>query len=76
MDGVLLRLAADRFWYAQGDGGFPVWLRAQAEGFDVEVFDPKVWISQVQGPRSMDVLAQAADDGMPEPFRPELPGKD
>jgi len=69
MDGVLLRLAPDRFWYAQGDGEFPVWLRAHAEGFDVEVFDPHVWISQVQGPRSMDILAQVADDGMPEPFR-------
>jgi glycine cleavage system aminomethyltransferase T len=69
MDGVLLRLAPDLFWYAQGDGEFPVWLRAHAEGFDVEVFDPGVWISQVQGPRSLDVLAQAADDGMPEHFR-------
>jgi len=69
MDGVLLRLAPDRFWYAQGDGEFHVWLRAQSQGFDVEVFDPKVWVSQVQGPRSMDVLAQAADAGMPEPFR-------
>ncbi|MBT8085091.1 MAG: aminomethyltransferase family protein [Woeseia sp.] len=69
MDGVLLRLASDRFWYAQGDGEFPVWLRAHSENFDVDVFDPIVWISQVQGPRSMDVLAQAADEGMPAQFR-------
>lgn len=69
MDGVLLRLAPDRFWYAQGDGEFPVWLRAHSQDFDVEVFDPHVWISQVQGPRSMDVLARVADDGMPERFR-------
>lgn len=69
MDGVLLRLASDRFWYAQGDGEFPPWLRAHSEGFDVEVFDADVWISQVQGPRSMDVLAQASDEGMPENFR-------
>ena len=69
MDGVLLRLAPDRFWYAQGDGEFLAWLRAHSEGFDVEVSDARVWISQVQGPRSMDVLAQASDDGMPEPFR-------
>lgn len=69
MDGVLLRLAPDRFWYAQGDGEFPVWLRAHAEGFDVDVFDAKVWISQVQGPRSMDVLAQASDEGLPDNFR-------
>lgn len=68
MDGILLRLAPDRFWYAQGDGEFRVWLRAQSEGFDVEVVDPRVWISQVQGPRSLDVLAQVSDDGMPEPF--------
>ncbi len=69
MDGILLRLDHDRFWFAQGDGEFFVWLRAQTEGFDVEVFDPDVWVSQVQGPNSMDVLAQVADDGMPEPFR-------
>jgi aminomethyltransferase len=69
MDGVLLRLAPDRFWYAQGDGEFPVWLRAHSEGFNVRILDPDVWISQVQGPRSMDVLAQVSDEGMPEPFR-------
>lgn len=68
MDGVLLRLAPDRFWYAQGDGEFPLWLHAQAEGFDVDVSDANVWISQVQGPRAMDVLARACDEGMPEPF--------
>ena len=69
MDGVLLRLGPERFWYAQGDGEFPTWLRAQAAGFDVEVFHTHVWISQIQGPRSMDVLAQVADEGMPERFR-------
>lgn len=69
MDGILLRLAPDRFWYAQGDGEFYGWLRAQAQGLDVEVFDPGIWVSQVQGPRSLDVLRQVADEGMPEPFR-------
>ncbi len=69
MDGVLIRLAHDRFWYVQSDGDFYSWLRAQAQGFDVTVFDPDIWVSQVQGPRSMDVLAAVADDGMPEPFR-------
>lgn len=69
MDGVLLRLAPDRFWYVQGDGEFYGWLRAQAEGIDVEIFDPDVFVSQVQGPRSLDVLEQVADDGLPERFR-------
>ncbi|PQM62993.1 MAG: aminomethyltransferase [Actinomycetales bacterium] len=68
MDGVLIRLEADRFWYVQSDGEFYGWLRAQATGFDVEVFHPDVWVSQVQGPRSLDVLAAVADDGLPEPF--------
>ena len=33
MDGVLIRLEADRFWYVQSDGEFYGWLRAQATGF-------------------------------------------
>jgi len=68
MDGVLVRLATDRFWYVQSDGEFYGWLRAQAQGFDVEVFNPQVWVSQVQGPRSLDVLALVADEGLPNPF--------
>jgi len=69
MDGVLMRLDSDRFWYVQSDGEFYSWLRAQARGFDVKVFYPGAWISQVQGPRSMDVLDTVADDGLPERFR-------
>jgi aminomethyltransferase len=68
MDGVLLHFAPDHYWYEQGDGEFRVWLRAQSEKFDVEVSDPDVWVSQVQGPRSMDVLAAAADEGIPDEF--------
>jgi len=68
MDGVLVRLAEDRFWYVQSDGDFYSWLRAQAQDFDVLVFDPDIWVSQVQGPRSLDVLAAASYDGLPERF--------
>ncbi|HEY7823394.1 MAG TPA: aminomethyltransferase family protein [Acidimicrobiia bacterium] len=69
MDGVLIRLEDQRFWYVQSDGEFYGWLRAQAQDFDVEVFNPHVWVSQVQGPRSLDVLDAVADEGLPEPFR-------
>jgi aminomethyltransferase len=69
MDGVLMRLASDRFWYVQGDGEFRGWLRAWGEGLNVEITNPHIWVSQVQGPRSMDVLAAVADHGMPETFR-------
>ena len=68
VDGVLLRLADDLFWYAQADGDFYSWARAHAVGLDVEISDPEVFVSQVQGPSALDVLAAAADDGMPDPF--------
>jgi aminomethyltransferase len=69
MDGVLVRLADDRFWYGQADGDLTQWLKAHARGMDVEILDPDVWISQVQGPDSLKVLEAAVDDAYPEPFR-------
>ena len=54
-DGVLLRLAYDRFWMAQADGDLYSWYRAHSEGLDVRVHDPRVWVTQIQGPRSLDV---------------------
>ena len=68
-DGILMRLAPDRFWYGQADGDLFSWLKANARGFDVEVRDPGVWISQVQGPNALDILAAAVDGDYPERFR-------
>lgn len=68
-DGVLLRMAEDRFWMAQADGDLLSWYKAHAAGLDVEVYDPGVWVSQVQGPRSLEVLAEVVDGEPPEPFR-------
>ena len=68
VDGILLRVADDCFWYAQADGDFYSWARAHAVGLNIEITDPKIFVSQVQGPNSMKVLASACDDGMPEPF--------
>ncbi len=68
-DGVLMRLAADRFWYAQADGDLFSWLKAHAAGMDVEVFDPNVWVSQVQGPNALKVLEAAIDGDYPARFR-------
>jgi aminomethyltransferase len=73
-DGVLLRLAEDRFWMAQADGDLLNWYRAHAVNddgspMDVRIFDPAVWVSQVQGPRSLEVLEAVIDGPMPEPFR-------
>ncbi|MEL6290101.1 MAG: aminomethyltransferase family protein, partial [Pseudomonadota bacterium] len=67
-DGVLLRLEADRFWYVQADGDFYAWARAHAAGLDVEISDPRVFVSQVQGPNALRILDAACDNGIPDPF--------
>ena len=67
-DGILLRLAADKFWYAQADGDFYSWARAHSAGMDVAITDPDVFVSQVQGPNALTILEAASDHGMPEPF--------
>ncbi|MEM7196189.1 MAG: aminomethyltransferase family protein [Pseudomonadota bacterium] len=68
VDGIVLRLAQDTFWYAQADGDFYSWARAHASGMDVAISDPDVFVSQLQGPDSLKILAAASDHGMPEPF--------
>ncbi|MEO0359658.1 MAG: glycine cleavage T C-terminal barrel domain-containing protein, partial [Pseudomonadota bacterium] len=67
VDGILLRLEEDRFWYAQADGDFYSWARAHAAGMDVEISDPRVYVSQIQGPNALKIL-EAAAGGMPSPF--------
>ena len=68
-DGVLLRFADNRFWMVQADGDLYTWYKANAKGLNVTVQNPNVWVSQVQGPRSMDVLKAVIDGEMPERFR-------
>ena len=61
MDGILLRLDNQRFWYVLADGEFLPWLHAHAGGLDVTIRDPDSSIIQIQGPRSFDVLAAVWD---------------
>lgn len=68
VDGIVLRLAEDKFWYAQADGDFYSWARAHAAGMDVAITDPDIFVSQVQGPNAMKILEAASDNGMPERF--------
>ena len=67
-DGILMRLAPDRFWYVQADGPVYSWFVAHAQGMNVTIRDPRSWVAQVQGPRSLEVLAAASDSGLPENF--------
>jgi glycine cleavage system aminomethyltransferase T len=68
-DGIIFKLAEDRFWYVHADADVYLWMVAQAGDFKVEVHDPRSWVLQVQGPKSLQVLAQACDGGAPQEFR-------
>ena len=61
-DGLLLRIDDDRYWFAQADGEMFSWYNAHSEGLDVEILEPNVFVSQVQGPKSMDLLDQLIDE--------------
>ena len=69
MDGVVMRLDHDRFWYVIANGEFMGWLKAHAVGLDVEVRDPDSRVLQVQGPKSLDVLDAAIGGGLSPDFR-------
>jgi len=69
IDGIAMRLDEQRYWYVQANGDFLGWLSAHAADLEVEVSDPDAWVFQVQGPRSLDVLARTCDDGAPDDFR-------
>ena len=68
-DGILFKLDEDRFWYVHADADVYLWLVAHAHDYKVEINDPRSWVLQVQGPKSMAVLANACDGGAPEEFR-------
>jgi glycine cleavage system aminomethyltransferase T len=61
MDGVMFRLAEDRFWYVQADGPMEAWLMAHSEGFDVTICDPHSRVLQIQGPASMAIMTSASN---------------
>ena len=66
-DGVMLHFF-DKLWMAQADGDLFNWYLAHAKDFDVTISDPNVWVSQIQGPKSLDLLDAAIDGSRPKPF--------
>jgi len=68
MDGVLIRLADDHFWYVQADGEFESWLLGHSKDLDVTISDPRSRVLQIQGPKSLEVLQAAVKGGVPEGF--------
>ncbi len=66
MDGILFRLAENRFWYVQPDGPLEAWLIAHSAGHDVTISDPKSRVLQIQGPASPAILRDASDGAIDE----------
>lgn len=69
MDGVLIRLADDHYWYVQAEGDIENWLLAIGVDMDVDVRDTKSRVIQVQGPKSHEILALAIGAPVPEDFK-------
>jgi len=68
-DGILFKLAENHYWYVHADADVYTWLVAHAGECRVDIRDPRSWALQVQGPRSLEVLARACDGGAPDDFR-------
>jgi glycine cleavage system aminomethyltransferase T len=66
MDGVLIRLSEDEYWYVQANGEIDNWLVAHGYGLDVEINDPKSQVLQIQGPRSFEVLKSITSGALDE----------
>ena len=68
-DGLLLRIEENKFWFAQADGGLFSWYKANAHGLNVNITDPDVWVSQVQGPKSMELLDHLIDEDIAKTWK-------
>ena len=68
MDGVLIRLADDCFWYVEANGDTAKWFLALSDGMNVTISDPQSRVLQVQGPNSLEFLKAAAPGQVPENF--------
>jgi glycine cleavage system aminomethyltransferase T len=66
MDGVLFKLAENRFWYVQPDGALEAWFIAHSERFDIDISDPKSRVIQIQGPASLSILRDATEGAIDE----------
>jgi aminomethyltransferase len=65
-DPVLLRLAADRFWFSIAPSDLRLWARAIAaeRRLEVEITEPDVSPLAVQGPKAEEVVAALLDDSI------------
>jgi glycine cleavage system aminomethyltransferase T len=69
MDGILFKLADNRYWYVQPDGALEEWLVAHKGEFDGHFSDPNSRVLQVQGPNSMKVMSDATNGAIDESMK-------
>jgi glycine cleavage system aminomethyltransferase T len=69
MDGILFKLADNRYWYVQPDGALEEWLVAHTGEFDVHFSDPNSRVLQIQGPNSMKVMSDATNGAIDESMK-------
>ena len=65
-DGVMLHLNREKLWMAQADGELIKWYLAFSNKYDVKISDPNVFVTQIQGPKSMEVLRDVIDGNLPD----------
>ena len=65
-DPVLLRLSEDEFWFSLADSDLLFWLQGVNVGMrmDVEIDEIDVCPVQIQGPKSLDLMADLVGDGI------------
>ena len=68
-DGLLLKLEDNKFWFAQGDGHLFGWYKAHSINLNVQISDPNVWVSQIQGPKSLKLLEDLLDTPLKGNFK-------
>ncbi len=68
-DGLLLKIEENKYWFAQADGDLFSWYKANSVDMDVEISDPNVWVSQIQGPKSMDLLDKLIDEDVAKQWK-------
>ena len=61
-DGLLLKIDENCYWFVQAEGEMFSWYKANSEGLNVQINEPNVFVSQIQGPKSMDLLENLIEE--------------
>jgi glycine cleavage system aminomethyltransferase T len=68
-DGVVMRMAEDRYYYVHASAEVFSWMRAHVGDLEVTIADPDISVFQLQGPKSLQVAHAMCDGFDLETFR-------